>query len=79
MSNTIAFVAKPAGAYYTIAEINAFFEDVAAVLNAKVDVDQPSVLGLPLNLGDVAVINVADGVEASDAATYGQALAYVDE
>lgn len=78
MAETITFTAKADNAFYTVDEINAFFAAVAAVLNQKVDVEEPSTLS-DLNVGGAAVVNVAAGEDDTDAINYGQLLDMVPE
>lgn len=70
---TITFTEKPGDTHYTLAEINQLFADIAAVLNAKLDVRDPVAMA-NLVLNGHRVINLGDGVDGTDAITYRQFL-----
>lgn len=79
MASTIVFTPKGDGASYTVADINALFAAIAAVINAKADLDASSTLTSDWNINDRSFINVAPGTVATDAVTLRQALALIDQ
>ncbi len=57
--NTIDFTPKAAGTFYTIAELNALFTAIAAVLADKIDLRGDTLVG-DLVLVDSSIINVPE-------------------
>lgn len=45
MANTISFTPKSDDAYFTVAEVNAMFASIKALLDAKLDVRGTTILG----------------------------------
>lgn len=72
MADTISFTAKADNAHYTLAEINDLFTAVAAVINAKLDLEVPVLGDDNFNAGTASFINVGDGVDDDDAVTLAQ-------
>lgn len=65
--------------FFTIDDLNAFFEQVETDLNERLDKDSPQRIldDLPMNFR--RLINVGEAVDNSDAVTYGQAKRLISE
>lgn len=75
MRTTIEFEEKVDGEYYTLAELNALFTQIATVVNSKLDIDSAVLTGDAEFELSPLVINLAEGVEDTDAITVAQARA----
>ncbi len=69
--STIEFTQRASGTFFTIAEINQLFADIATVLNQKLDVRTPAMTA-NLQANGQRVINVADAVDPDDLINFGQ-------
>lgn len=73
MTSTITFTEKNVDALYSLSELNTLFNDIAEVINAKLDKDSAELTdNLEINLNP-KIINMADATEDDDAITVGQA------
>jgi hypothetical protein len=71
VSTTFSFTPKDPLAHYRLVDINAIFEAIETVLNAKLDVAEPEVV-TNFNIGMQPILNVAESVDDEDVATSGE-------
>lgn len=65
MAATFTFTEKPDGSYYTLAEINAVFTAIKAVVDAKLDV-RGDTLGATIIGDSITILNVPEPEDVGD-------------